>query len=135
MDIDMTLTIIETDGIRSHQSFNKARYLSADTMAAESRAIWSNSWLMAGLICDVQKPGDFFVFEIGSEQILISRDQQGQLHGFYNVCQHRGNLLVGDEHGNAAHFRCPYHAWTYDLDGTLKGDSDSQRLKTSVNKT
>ena len=121
MDIDMTLTIIETDGVRSHQSFNKARYLSADTMAAESRAIWSNSWLMAGLIRDVEKPGDFFVFEIGSEQILISRDQKGQLHGFYNVCQHRGNLLVGAENGNAAHFRCPYHAWTYDLDGTLKG--------------
>ena len=120
-DIEMTLTIIETDGSRSHQSFNKARYLNSDAMAAEYRAIWSNSWLMAGLVQDVQNPGDFFVFEIGSEQILISRDQQGQLHGFYNVCQHRGNLLMGTGHGNATHFRCSYHAWTYDLDGALKG--------------
>ena len=117
----MTLKIIEKTGTRTHQTFTKDRYVDASTLAEEHRAIWSDCWLLAGLVSDVAVPGDYFVFELGAEQILVTKDQSGELHGFFNVCQHRGNLLMGEALGHAQQLRCPYHAWTYDLDGRLKG--------------
>ena len=68
----------------------------------------------------MQKPGDFFVFDIGRTEILVTRTQSGAIQGFFNVCQHRGNRLVTEECGHADTFRCAYHAWTYDTEGTLK---------------
>ena len=117
----MTLTIIETSAQRTHQSFEKDRYLSQATADAELDAVWNDCWLMAGLVQDVQHPGGFFVFSVGLEQVLITRDDQGELRAFFNVCQHRGNRLVCETQGSTQHFRCPYHAWTFSLDGQLKG--------------
>ena len=98
-----------------------SRYTSEETLAREWQSIWRTQWLLAGLASDVAEPGDFFVFEIGPEQILITRSPQGAIRGFYNVCQHRGNRLVNESRGKAQDFRCLYHAWTYDLEGALKG--------------
>ncbi|MDA0761366.1 MAG: aromatic ring-hydroxylating dioxygenase subunit alpha [Proteobacteria bacterium] len=116
----MTLTIIETHTARTHQTFRKDRYVSQEVKALEDRAIWGNTWLLAGLASDVARPGDFFVFAVGIEQILVTRDEAGDLQAFFNVCQHRGNRLVCEAHGTTQHFRCPYHAWTFGLDGQLK---------------
>ena len=88
-------------------------------MEKEWEALWRKSWLLAGLESDVAKAGNYFVFDIGREQILVTRNNSGTIQGFYNVCQHRGNMLVKDEIGKAANFRCAYHAWTYDIDGQL----------------
>ncbi|MEM9622111.1 MAG: aromatic ring-hydroxylating dioxygenase subunit alpha [Pseudomonadota bacterium] len=101
------------------RNFDKQRYLDPDYMAQEWQSIWRESWLLAGLVSDVQKPGDYFVFDMGREQILISRTTSGAVQGFYNVCQHRGNRLVTSERGHASSFRCAYHAWTYNVDGEL----------------
>ena len=97
------------------------RYIEGDTLDIEWEHIWCTQWLLAGLVSDVREPGEFFVFEIGTEQILIARTAKGDLKAFYNVCQHRGNRLVNERSGRAEDFRCLYHAWTYDLDGQLKG--------------
>lgn len=101
-------------------NYETSRYTDPAYMEAEWDAVWRKSWLLAGLASDVREPGDFFVFDLGREQILVARSQAGAVQGFYNVCQHRGNRLVHEERGTAANFRCAYHAWTYDLDGTLK---------------
>jgi phenylpropionate dioxygenase-like ring-hydroxylating dioxygenase large terminal subunit len=102
------------------ENFSKARYIDPEWMEREWDAIWRDSWLLAGLESDVASPGDYFLFDLGREQILVTRTSEGQIQGFYNVCQHRGNRLVTEEVGHAASFRCAYHAWTYDIDGNLK---------------
>ena len=101
-------------------NYSTARYVDRDYMEREWEHVWRRSWLLAGLESDVQKPGDYFVFDMGREQILVTRTASGNVQGFYNVCQHRGNLLVAGERGHADSFRCAYHAWTYDTEGSLK---------------
>lgn len=101
------------------RNFSKARYVDPEYMEKEWSEIWREHWLLAGLESDVVSAGDFFVFDLGREQILITRTSKQEIQGFYNVCQHRGNQLVTENCGHAAAFRCAYHAWTYDIDGNL----------------
>ena len=87
-------------------NYSTSRYVDANHMEQEWDHVWRKSWLLAGLESDVQNPGDYFVFDMGREQILVTRGQSGSVQGFYNVCQHRGNRLVNDERGHAVNFRC-----------------------------
>ncbi len=119
----------EPYGIRN---FTKARYVDTDYIEAEWAHIWRDTWLVAGLVSDVQNPGDFFVFDMGREQILVTRTSTGSVQGFYNVCQHRGNRLVTVERGSAANFRCAYHAWTYNIDGELTAIPYEERFAEGV---
>jgi phenylpropionate dioxygenase-like ring-hydroxylating dioxygenase large terminal subunit len=116
----MTIDIVNhTDQPVCIENFDKQRYLSTQYMELEWDKLWRNTWLLAGLESDVRAPGDFFVFDLGREQILVTRTRNGEVQGFFNVCQHRGNRLVTQERGHAANFRCAYHAWTYNIDGDL----------------
>jgi nitrite reductase/ring-hydroxylating ferredoxin subunit len=114
------------------KNFSTDRYVDPHYLEREWNDIWRRCWLLAGLESDVAKPGDYFVFDIGREQILICRDRSGRVQGFYNVCQHRGNRLVTDERGHVRSFRCAYHAWSYDTDGTLKGVPYKKRFANGV---
>ena len=87
------------------------RYISSDYMLREQDAVWAKTWLVAGLAQDVSEPGDFFVFDITRESVLVARSEAGDLHAFYNVCQHRGARLVNVDRGILEGFTCPYHAW------------------------
>ena len=65
---------------------------------------------------------------MGEDPVILSRDGQGRLHAFLNMCRHRGNRLVRFDDGNARHFMCSYHGWTYANDGTLEhvpGESEA----------
>lgn len=101
------------------ENFSKERFVSKEYMEQEWNSVWRSHWLLAGLQSDVEKPGDYFIFDLGREQILVTQTSEKEVQGFYNVCQHRGNRLVTDERGHAVNFRCAYHAWTYDIDGNL----------------
>ncbi|HIK69929.1 MAG TPA: Rieske (2Fe-2S) protein, partial [Pseudomonadales bacterium] len=101
-------------------NYSKERYISKSFMDNEWHNIWQDNWLLAGLACDVKTSGDYFLFNIGTEQVLVCHTDKGSIQAFYNVCQHRGNQLVTTQRGNATSFRCAYHAWTYDIDGNLK---------------
>ena len=108
----MTIEIVNhTDREVEIQNFNKARYVDESYLAKEWEHLWRDSWLVAGLASDVELPGDFFVFDLGREQILVTRTQSGDIQGFFNVCQHRGNLLVTEERGQASNFRCGFQLW------------------------
>ena len=113
-------------------NYSVARYSDPGYMQAEWSNVWRRSWLLAGLVSDVQNPGDFFVFDIGREQILVAHTAAGEVQGFYNVCQHRGNRLVTTERGTADNFRCAYHAWTYDLNGVLSAVPYKERFAEGV---
>ena len=97
----------------------KGRYLSAAFMAREQDALWPRVWLLAGAARELAVDGDFFVFELGRESILVVQ-KGGEVRAFFNVCQHRGNILCADERGRAEGFRCPYHHWDYALDGQCR---------------
>ena len=96
------------------------RYTDPAFLKLEDERIWSKTWLLAGAACDVDEPGDYFVFENLRESILVVRADDGEIRAFYNVCQHRGNQLRAPGCGHGDQLTCPFHLWTWNLDGTLK---------------
>jgi choline monooxygenase len=88
--------------------------------AREQERIFRRSWQYVGLTEQVARPGDFFTARAGDVPIIVARDHQGELLGHINVCRHRGSQLVNVEQGNRATLQCGYHAWTYNLDGSLR---------------
>ena len=116
----MTINIVNhTEEPARIENFSKERFVSKQYMEQEWDSVWKTQWLLAGLQSDVENPGDYFIFDLGREQILVTQTSEKKVQGFYNVCQHRGNRLVTEERGHAVNFRCAYHAWTYDIDGNL----------------
>ena len=101
------------------KNFSKERYISADWYAREWRAVWAKSWIAAVHVSDLTDPGDYVVFDLGPESILLTCNGTGTVQAFYNVCQHRGVRLVDDHAGNSENFRCPYHSWRYGTNGDL----------------
>lgn len=95
------------------------RYIEPGILKREFERLWPRTWLLAGLVADVEKPGDYFVFENGTESILVTRADDGKIHAFYNVCQHRGNQLKAPGCGRTQSIECPFHRWKWDLDGRL----------------
>lgn len=95
-------------------------YTSAGVYENDIKNYWNNSWIWAGHITQVSKTGDFFVFDYGQESVIISRDRENQVNAFMNVCRHRGSRICLEKSGSKRVFSCPYHAWTYELDGRLR---------------
>lgn len=102
------------------------RYTSREFMAAEWENVWTKTWLITVREDDIPEAGDFMVEEIGSESILIARQQDGSVKAFYNVCQHRGNKLVHVGEGSVPSFTCAYHSWKFELDGTCSYAQDPE---------
>jgi Rieske 2Fe-2S family protein len=98
-------------------------YTSFEVYDEECERIWWGDWVAVGRSEEVANPGDYAVKDLAGESIFLVRGSDGELNGFYNVCSHRGTKFLDDEaRGNARKaFRCPYHAWTYDLNGRLIG--------------
>src|SRR5688572_29966117 len=97
-------------------------YASSDVLAEEWERIFFRRWLCAGREELIPAPGDYFTREIGTESVIILRDRNGEIRAFYNVCRHRGTRICEESAGRFANaITCPYHAWTYQLDGRLRG--------------
>jgi Rieske 2Fe-2S family protein len=79
----------------------------------------SSHWLCAGHVGSIPNHGDWMLFSLADEQVIVARGQDGVVRGFANVCRHRGSRVCIEPSGNAKHLVCPYHAWTYGLDGKL----------------
>ena len=86
---------------------------------ADLKAIWYRDWLFAGHDCEVAKPGAFFTLQVGDHPVIVVRGRDGQIRAFHNSCRHRGSRVCAAERGTSARLVCPYHQWTYDLDGAL----------------
>ena len=96
-------------------------FVSTEIFAAEQREIFSKHWVLVGHQSQIPHTGDYFVAKIANESLIVTRDQKSTVRGFYNVCRHRGTRLKEDACGHASAIQCPYHAWTYGLDGRLIG--------------
>jgi Rieske 2Fe-2S family protein len=96
-------------------------FTSPEVFAEEREQIFSRQWVLVGHQSEIAKSGDHFVREVAGESLIIVRDQKEEVRGFYNVCRHRGTRLCEEPAGHSTTIQCPYHAWTYGLDGRLVG--------------
>lgn len=85
----------------------------------EMETIWRRGWLFAGHSCQIPRPGDYFLYEVEGDSVIIIRGDNGQVKALYNVCRHRGSVLCQEPEGSVKRFVCPYHQWTYDRNGRL----------------
>lgn len=97
-------------------------YTSPDILAEERERIGSRHWHCVGRVQDVERPGDYFLADVAGESLIVVRDRAGVVRAHYNVCRHRGTRLCETPAGRLSEtIQCPYHAWTYKLDGQLIG--------------
>jgi Rieske 2Fe-2S family protein len=97
-----------------------AYYTSAAVFAAEQRQMFENMWMCVVRAGDLSEPGQFKTVRVGRENVLVVPGRDGVLGAFLNICRHRGALLCIEPEGRVRrNLRCPYHSWTYGLDGTL----------------
>jgi glycine betaine monooxygenase A len=100
----------------------RAFALNAEIHEYELEAIWRTSWLFAGVSAQAREPGEFFRFDLAAgDSVIVVRGQDGELHGLHNTCRHRGMPVCPDETGRVRRWVCPYHQWSYALDGELLG--------------
>ena len=111
---------------RGHALSDKAttlpgEYYTSDAIfASEEERIFARRWLCAGRADAVAAPGDYRLMNVGRESLIVVRGRDGQARALFNVCRHRGTRLCAEPAGHfAGGIQCPYHAWTYGLDGTL----------------
>jgi Rieske 2Fe-2S family protein len=96
-------------------------FVSREVFDEEQEKVFSRQWVLVGHESQVAQAGDFFVPDVAGESLIVARDKNGEIRGFYNVCRHRGTRLCEERSGHSAAIQCPYHAWTYALDGRLIG--------------
>ena len=96
----------------------KSRYVSSEFAALENEYLWRTTWQMACHIDDLPSPGNHVVYDVADESVIVTRTRGGAIKAFFNSCLHRGTKLRTDD-GRVASFRCPFHGWTWDLDGKL----------------
>jgi glycine betaine catabolism A len=96
-------------------------FVSAQLFAAERERIFAREWICVGHQGQIPNPGDYLLREIAGENLVIVRDRQGEIRAHHNVCRHRGTRLLEEASGHCSVIQCPYHAWSYSLDGRLVG--------------
>ncbi len=104
-------------------------YTNPDMLELELREIFEREWHCPGLVADIPEPGDYVTFSIADQPVFSIRQKDGSIRSFSNVCRHRMmQLLEGS--GNTRTIVCPYHAWTYGQDGSLRGAAQMEKSKT-----
>jgi carnitine monooxygenase subunit len=97
-------------------------YHDADFFELEKRKVFRTSWQVVCHVSDVPKPGDYHTFDFVGDSVFVVRGDDGGIRAFHNVCRHRASRLLDDAKGHCSRrITCPYHAWTYALDGRLVG--------------
>ena len=118
MTIDSTTDfspLVREGGVHS------AVYTDDSVFAAELERIFYRDWVYLAHESEIPEPGDYCTKWIGNQKVIVVRDSDGEVHGFFNRCRHRGTALCTLESGNAKFFQCPYHGWSYNTRGKLVG--------------
>ena len=96
----------------------KELYTSNEILSLEEDLIFNKEWICVGRATEIPKVGDYFTYQLGKQPIIILRDRSKKIKAMSNICLHRMMKIVEGK-GNKKSFTCPYHAWTYNLDGNL----------------
>ncbi len=102
------------------------KYYDEHWRVLEWERLWSRTWVIAGRASDLARAGDWFTFELGPESFVVTRLDDGGIRAFYNVCRHRGSRIARTPFGHGAALTCPFHAWSWNLDGSLRHVSDRE---------
>lgn len=121
MKDDLSIAGVDLSEPKPGQLLPPRAFTSARLYEAESRAIFDRSWIHVADLTDLRSPGDYATSTIGRTPILVTRGDDGGLRGFLNACRHRGSQIVEGRGSCQGRLRCPYHSWTYSLDGRLVG--------------
>lgn len=111
-----------TDLIARHQpgySLEQAFYLEPAIFKLDMERVYLRQWLFAGHISHIPNAGDYFLYTIADESLILIRQPDQSVRALFNVCRHRGSQICGKEMGSARKLVCPYHAWVYEIDGSL----------------
>jgi Rieske 2Fe-2S family protein len=104
-------------------------FTSASLFEEERTKIFAQQWVLVGHQTQIAQSGDYLVQEVAGESLIVVGDQKRQLRAFYNVCRHRGTRLCEEDAGHVSAIQCPYHAWTYGLDGRLIGAPHMEKVE------
>jgi Rieske 2Fe-2S family protein len=94
-------------------------YASQEVFDLDMDAIFTKHWLFVAAAAEVPEPGDFVTVQVGPSSVIIVRDDDEEVRAFHNVCRHRGSRILDDACGSIGNLVCPYHHWTYNVDGRL----------------
>ena len=115
---------IQIKDLIKHQKINHSLdrpfYVNDKIFDLDIKNIFSKQWVFVGHTSRIPNIGDYFLFDIGNESMIIIRDKENIIHAHYNVCRHRGSHICLETEGNKKLLLCPYHAWSFNLDGTIK---------------
>ena len=102
-------------------------YANQELLELEKELLFRRSWQLVGHECELPEPGDYVTLDVAGERALVVRGRDRAVRAFHNVCRHRGSRVVGDERGSCrGAIVCPFHGWTYNLDGSLRGAARPQ---------
>jgi Rieske 2Fe-2S family protein len=104
---------------RDGYSLEQAFYIDPDHYKLDLETIWYRDWLFIGHDCEIPKAGNYFTVQVGDYPVVITRDRSGMVRALHNSCRHRGSRVCTQHKGSSAKLVCPYHQWTYELDGSL----------------
>jgi glycine betaine catabolism A len=110
-------TLLRKD--RKGHTLPRELYVSEEAFHFDTQVMLKSVWLYACTVAHVKEPGDYFVFELANNSIIIVRGRDGEVRAFWNSCRHRGAKVCLEQKGSAPRLMCPYHQWTYGLDGKL----------------
>jgi len=103
-----------------HTTLPRRFYADPDFYRAELERFYFNRWICAGRADQIPEPGDYFTRTLAGDSVIVTRDRSGEIHALFNVCRHRGTRICEQPEGHFVdRIQCPYHAWTYDLEGRL----------------
>jgi phenylpropionate dioxygenase-like ring-hydroxylating dioxygenase large terminal subunit len=113
--------------VNEAQSLPPVLYTSPEFYTFEKEAIFAHDWLCVGRVDQVPEPGDWYAFTIVDEPLIVVRGKDGVVRVLSAVCRHRGMVVAEAGGGNCTKFTCPYHHWSYGLDGRLLGAPAMER--------
>ncbi|MCS4503795.1 aromatic ring-hydroxylating dioxygenase subunit alpha [Arhodomonas aquaeolei] len=107
------------DGRLENHPMPREFYVDQEVYEADLEMIFYREWIFAGHTFELDRPGKYLTLQVGLYPVVVVRGADGEIRAFHNVCRHRGMRICSEEKGTAAKLVCPYHQWTYELDGRL----------------
>ena len=111
--------LLALKGRRANHTLPRAFYVDPDIYQLDLENLFYRQWLFVGHDCELKQPGDYLTVQVGDYPVVVVRGGDGAIRAFHNSCRHRGSRICSAEHGSSVRLVCPYHNWSYGLDGRL----------------